>query len=569
MGVMTFTLAWLLLNLLYDGNGQPQQKNAEKPATKTLVIPDFASPLHIPLSLAANFCEVRKDHYHMGLDIRTQQRENLPVFAVEEGFISRIGISSGGYGNVLYVTHPNGYTSLYAHLNSFYPSLAEYVKQLQYEKESWELDIWLPEGKFPVKKGQFIALSGNTGASAGPHLHFEIRETATGKTINPMQVGFAVKDAIAPAIYSLYYYDRTISTYEQSPRLIPKSGLIKVTTPLISLAIKASDRNNSSSFSMGFYRAEIQQNGKTVFGMEFNGFPHSQTRYVNAAIDYRKWVMDGSQLQHLSRLPGNHHEVYDTTAGDGIIDLSNGAVHEITILIADISNNSSKLQLRFQYDPWQPRNSGYESNIMSQPDAIPLIPNQPNNYTKGNAGIAMSSRAIYDTIPFSLTEKPTTRTDAVSPLIQVGSTLYPVHDEYTVLIKPTQPVNEDKLVMAMQGSHNYAVLVKPEKKGEFFEGRFKKFGLAQLIQDETPPVISGFTGGKKIGNSIRITVTDNLKVLRSFKGYIDGKWVLFKRTGNSYVYFTDEHCPPGPHTLNLYASDIAGNITEKQFSFVR
>src|SRR5689334_9775979 len=134
----------------------------------------FRDPLDIPIQLVSNFGELRTNHFHMGLDIRTQGRENLPVHAAAEGYISRIKIEKGGFGNAIYINHPNGYTTLYAHLNSFYPELYNYIKTKEYKEEKWEQDFDLPATLFPVKKGQLIALSGNTGASEGPHLHFEI-----------------------------------------------------------------------------------------------------------------------------------------------------------------------------------------------------------------------------------------------------------------------------------------------------------------------------------------------------------------------------------------------------------
>src|SRR5688572_967247 len=193
----------------------------------------FRNPLNIPISLSGNFGELRSNHYHMGLDLRTNRVENLPVHAAADGYIARVKIEPGGFGRAIYINHPNGYTTLYAHLNAFFPALDNYIKQKQYELESWNVTLELSPGQFPVKKGDFIAYSGNTGGSQAPHLHFEIRRTADEVNVNPVLFGLPLPDNTTPVILRLAVYDRTKSMYEQSPRLLPvkKSGKIFITTP--------------------------------------------------------------------------------------------------------------------------------------------------------------------------------------------------------------------------------------------------------------------------------------------------------------------------------------------------
>src|SRR4051812_39094037 len=150
----------------------------------------FRNPLNIPLQLVANFGEIRANHWHMGLDIRTQQKVNLPVYAAADGYVSRVSVEPGGFGQAIYINHPNGYTTVYGHLNSFFPALAAYVKEQQYAKESWAINLILTPDLFPVKKGMLIARSGSTGASEGPHVHFEIRDTKTENCLNPLLFNF-------------------------------------------------------------------------------------------------------------------------------------------------------------------------------------------------------------------------------------------------------------------------------------------------------------------------------------------------------------------------------------------
>ena len=179
----------------------------------------FSWPVAAVKALSANFGELRPNHYHMGFDCRTDQKQNLPVVAAADGYITKVRIEPFGFGRSIYINHPNGLTTLYAHLNEFYPELEKYVKEQQYKLKSWKVNLDIPQNLFPVKKDSLIAFSGNTGSSQGPHLHFEIRDTKTEKVLNPGLFGFGVPDSIPPDIYRLAIYDRRVSTYEQSPKL--------------------------------------------------------------------------------------------------------------------------------------------------------------------------------------------------------------------------------------------------------------------------------------------------------------------------------------------------------------
>src|SRR3954469_15490052 len=180
----------------------------------------FRHPLNIPMQLVANFGEIRANHWHMGLDIRTQHRVNLPVYAAADGYVARVSVEPGGFGQAIYINHPNGYTTLYGHLNSFFPALASYVKQQQYAQQRWNVNLTIPPDLFVIKKGDLIALSGSTGASEGPHVHFEIRDTKTENCLNPLLFQFPIADAVPPTLVRLALYDRNKSTWEQSPQIL-------------------------------------------------------------------------------------------------------------------------------------------------------------------------------------------------------------------------------------------------------------------------------------------------------------------------------------------------------------
>lgn len=543
-----------------NSNAVLQQKRIDS-IPDPVAHPQFVSPLRIPLSLSANFCEVRKDHYHMGLDIRTQQRENIAVYAVEDGYVSRVGISNQGYGKVIYIHHKNGYTSVYAHLNSFYTELEQAIHKLQYANESWETDVHFAPNEFPVSKNQFIALSGNTGASAGPHLHFEIRETKSGRSVNPQTVGIAETDKIPPAIHGLYLYDRSRSTYFQTPQKLSSShGVIRVNTPLISIGIRTDDKNNSSGFTMGIYSATVLHNNTSVFNIAFDRFPFVETRYVNGGIDYKEWALKGSKIQHLSRLPGNLHEVYTRGSQNGIIHIGDGQIHTIDVVVEDVQGNKKTSRFSVQY-------SGKENAYAASPNLI--IPNKEAHFKTTMATVELPTPSVYDTASVQLTEVISADKDAVSKTWAIGDEHIPVHVAYTVRLKAEKAVHPQHVIMILSGLKNYKSTIKPSYENGWFVGHFNKFGKAYLAADSVPPTISTVQNNSKHANSIRVTVTDNFGKIASFRGEVDGRWVKFVPHGHHYVYTFDEHCDLGPHSLTITAEDVAGNRNTVTTNFIR
>src|SRR4030095_2517404 len=218
--------------------------------------------------IVANFGELRTSHWHMGLDIRTDQKENMPVYAAADGYIARISIHSLSYGKAIYINHPNGLTTVYGHLNKFFPKLDSFVSNEQYRQQSWEIELVFTKDKFPIRKGQFIALSGNTGASQGPHVHFEIRSTKTDRCINPLFCNLPIADEVPPVFTRFALYDRNRSVYSQAPMFfsvkktkigyVPaKDTLIKTGFSKLSFAIGAYDCVSGTTNQNGIYSAVI------------------------------------------------------------------------------------------------------------------------------------------------------------------------------------------------------------------------------------------------------------------------------------------------------------------------
>lgn len=530
----------------------------------------FRNPLGIPMHLIANFGEVRNDHYHMGLDLRTQQRENLPVFAAAEGYVSRVTIEPGGYGKCIYVTHPNGYTTLYAHLNRFYPALEAYVQHKQYSDEKWEQDFVLSRTRFPVGKGQLIAYSGSTGAVEGPHLHFEVRNTRTGNNINPLFLGFPVKDNLQPLIYNLYLYDRSYSTYAVEPEEIRLRGskgkystrdsVVYTGAPRFSFSISAEDMANGSNFRFGIYGAELWMDSVMQFSFQLREFNREDSKYVNASIDYRKWMTQKKRIQHLSRLPGNH---LFTKEGehDGMIELHDTLEHQVWVVVTDAAANESVLRFRLQYRPelTAPR--------LPVDSTVKFVPGKENAVQREELKVQVPGDAIYDTVDFTVT-KVSAGIDGL-PVFNVGNIFVPLHEPYTVSLTPTtEQLRPDKVVMRMTGRK--LEVVKPEWVNGTYAATFGVFGVLVTLEDSIPPMLGKNWEDSAVfyrNGSIVFTAKDIMSTIASVRAEIDGNWAPFEQKGNIFSYKFDGYLENGKHTLRVLAKDVAGNETSRTWYF--
>lgn len=533
----------------------------------------FRNPLNIPMQLAANFGAVRTNHFHMGLDLRTNSQENLTVVAAADGYISRIKVERYGFGNAVYITHPNGYTTLYAHLNKYYDKLDEFVKERQYKDEKWEQDITFSPGQFPVTKGQLIALSGNTGGSAGPHLHFEIRDTKTEECINPLLFGFNIPDGIAPVISGLYWYDRRFSTYEPGANgiAVKKTGstyttdIVQVSSPEISLAIKAVDKANQG-FNLGIYHAELRMDDQVIYSFSIDKVSYDDTRYINGCIDYPKFIKDKMSIQHLSSLPGMKLKNYSLPDLNGMINLKDENVHTIEIVLQDVNGNTSRLKTKVKFNK--------ASDQISPTDKM-VKANEGKMITTENAEINFSKTAVYDAVNFQMSEKSNTNADGVSNTIVLQSPNIPVHDYYTLKIKPNRKLtNEEKgkvVVLLDYGSDTN--VVKGKWNGDRVESEFNKLGTATLLLDQSVPSVSpGWKEGALVNSStLRLNGKTKIGNIISFRAELDGKWLRFARMKDDFVYIFDEKCPKasGFHTLKVITINTAGNTNTQTFTFQR
>ncbi|MEO6315765.1 MAG: M23 family metallopeptidase [Chitinophagaceae bacterium] len=538
----------------------------------------FRSPLNIPISLAGNFGELRPNHYHMGFDLKTDHRENLPVYAAAEGYIAKIKIEPAGFGRAIYINHPNGLTTVYGHLNAFIPALDAWLKAQQYQRESWRVFLDLPVDLFQVKKGDLIAYSGNTGGSQGPHVHFEIRRTADDVNLNPMLFGFPLADITRPSISRLALYDRRLSLYEQTPRMIPIkketagyvsiAPVIAVTSPNISFAISASDTHSGSFNPNGIFEATIYDNDTPVIAFRMDNISYSYTRGLNAHIDYKTKASGGPYLQQLFELPGYPDGIYKMATGDGAIDIADGAVHAIKIDVKDGYGNTSTVSTKVKYNGIPP--------VLPVSTAKMFYPAMIDGLENADAEFYIGERCLYDSVHIAYRRTAAGAANIVSGVHSIGSTYIPLQDSILVRIRPV--VSLDAVKRSHTVMQRFAGSRQDVEKCDWQKGwaiaRFRDFGSFQLVLDETPPVIVpiGFKNGANMSKAARIvfTVTDNLGEFKNFRAELDGKWLRFTNDkGRSFIYIFDEQCGPGSHSLRISVEDEAGNVAIKEFTFTR
>lgn len=539
----------------------------------------FRNPLDIPISLAGNFAECRPNHFHTGLDLKTNEKENLKVYAAADGYISRISISHSGYGNALYITHPNGYTTLYGHLNDFYPALQQYLVQQQYAKESWNIELNLTANQFPVKKGQLIAFSGTTGGSTGPHLHFEIRNSQTEHVLNAALFGLPITDIVPPVPQSIALYNSS-SVYEQEAQLFPviKNGAdytttqpVSVNTGHIRIAVKADDYMNGSSNTLGVYEMSLYLDEVLQSSWRLNDIDFDENRYVNAFADFKLKEEKKGWYQTLFRTKGNQISNYTfLNAADGMLDISDGQPHEVHIVLKDAAGNTSDIRFTVRY-------SDNKDSIAAR-DCTLWQAGKANELKTKSLVFHTDNDALYDDICMKYSEQPSAK--YLSHIVQIQDTKVPIQSYAQLSIKLNKLIPfalADKLVFvhhikaaALPGNNPQDAAAARYEQG-WAKAEVRTFGNYYVAIDTIPPVIKPLQKNTVLrkAKNIRFTVTDNLTAVQSFRAELDGKWLRFVRSGNTYTYIFDDHCTAGKHSLIIIATDENDNKRTFRYTFTR
>jgi Peptidase family M23 len=547
----------------------------------------FRNPLDIPIFLAGNFGECRPGHFHSGMDIKTLGVENQPVHAAADGYVSRIKMEKGGFGHGLYITHPNGYTTLYAHLNDFAPEIQKYVRQEQYRQEKWDVDLTLSPDQFPVKKGQQVAWSGNTGASTAPHLHFEIRDTKTEHPLNGELFGFTVVDKLPPVLTSVTLYAGNI--YEDAKTTLPlakvgnayrpgnpkKAGDCTVQADTVTvwnaqavgIGIDEDDYMDGSDNTLAPLTLSLYADDSLQCRILLDDIGYDETRYINAYADYAQHHDSHRWSECLFKLPGNHlNSIYKSlNPNAGRLDLSDGRMRKVRIEVADDRGNISRSE--FYVKPALPY-----AKPVPPPHSEWFRAGYENKVNDPNITFTLDARQLYDDINFVFAKKA--GHNPWSDTFCIHDAKVPLHHYFELNVKPGKPVpfalRGKVVLMYADGDDEEGYAAQPVGEGRFM-AKVRNFGKYWLDIDTVPPVIRPVQASANYSKSVQITlnVKDEATSVRRFSGHIDGKWVCFEQHGNLFFYKFDGHCPRGKHRLEFEATDENGNTSKLKLDFVR
>lgn len=541
---------------------------------------ELFNPLSLPLAISGSFGEIRTDHFHSGVDFRTAGKTGYRIYASEKGFVSRIKVSPVGFGKTIYIEHPNGYTTVYAHLDGFSDKIAKYVEQEQYAQKSFEVELFPKRDEISVEKGEVIALSGNSGSSGGPHLHYEVRHTASQTPMAPLIFfpNWKNADTSAPIIKSIYLYQidsigyLTDSLNRSSLKFIRNKNSYKVSDTIFSqgrigFGIETSDFINENSNSCGFHQITQTVNNQLSYTLNLDSFSFAETKYVNSVIDYRTKILANDEVVKLWADSNNKFSGLRTDKSKGFIDIETNKTYKISIKVDDHYKNTSTIELTIKGKPLS-----YSNKLTSNNKGILLDYKKEHSITTDNYEIIIPKDALYHNIIFNHAILPN---EKYQNIYQINTPRVPVHKRFTLRIK--QPTIDPKL------RDKFFIALLNGKGPEFCETKFidgtliascLKFGDYIVTMDTIPPTIKPINirdkGRIENESQIRFQVEDSTGI-SGYLGYIDNDWALFewdpKTKALTHTLKSNKTAKQKWHTLNLEVTDRLNNKSEFKCEF--
>lgn len=535
----------------------------------------FRKPLDIPIILSGTFGELRSNHFHAGLDMKTQQRTGLNIFASAKGYVSRIKISHWGYGKALYITHPNGYTTVYGHLKKFAPKIEKYVKKKQYLKESFEIELFPNATELTVEKGEVVAFSGNSGSSGGPHLHYEIRDN-NAKPINPMYFGIEVADTKHPQIRNAVVYSFGDSSHvNKSNRL--KELILKrqkdgslLANPInaygtIGFGVNSVDKQNGALNNNGIFDLEMKVNGKTHYNHTVSTFSFAESRYINALIDYSRFNKKRQRVQKCFVEPANKLSIYKNLINDGYVTVKDGLDYTIQIIAKDFKGNKTKLIIPVK---------GKKDTIATKKE-IQKTPHyfkrkEVNTIKDSIVTVTFPKNSFYKDFYFDYSRK--------KELVKLHNASVPLHKRFTLTFDVSKyPAEKQrKLFIGRTNKKGKIYHSSTKRKTNTLYTSSKNLGNYSIYTDTVKPVIKPVNFKDKQWLSkyryLKVKIGDRLSGIKSYRATIDGAWILMEfdaKRGLLTYDFNDKKLAKGKHTFKIIVSDNVNNTNEYIATFYR
>lgn len=527
----------------------------------------FCSPFDFPILLSANFGELRPNHFHNGLDIKTQGVTGKPIHCIADGYVSRVAVLHGGYGQAIYVTHPNGLTSVYGHVISFAKNIQACVRQYQYAHETFVCDLKFQPGQFPVKKGDIIALSGNEGTSAGPHLHLELRRTETGEYIDPMPYfKHLLKDSKAPvgSLIGIYPIQGKGVVNGASHKKLLAIGNLKQPVHAwgeIYTGISAKDYMDGTSNFYGVHSVTLYVDSVQVFNSTTDKVLPDENRMINGFTDYEELTRTRRLIMRSYKLPGNRLRLLHTNENRGAVTIDEERDYHFRYVLEDNFGNRRTYQFivkgkRQDIPEYKP-----EANEM-------LYWNRTNVIQKPGMELVVPRYHVYENVPLRTDMRGDSSRIAFDYILDAGRT--PIHSYCDLSIGLRHmPVADTTKYYIVQKAGKWRSSMGGKYASGWIKTRVRSLGTFSVDVDTIAPQITPIgQGGWRTSRNIRFRIKDMESGIGSYKVYIDGKFVLFGLKKGILVIQDPEKVKKGvPHKLEVTVTDQCGNMARKEYKF--
>lgn len=531
-------------------------------------------PMDIPVLLSGNFGELRSNHFHSGIDFKTQGVEGKPIHSVQDGYVSRISVSPWGYGNGLYITHPDGTTTVYGHLQKFSQKITAYLKEKQYEQESFNVNLSLTPDELPVKEGELVALSGNTGSSGGPHLHFEVRDTETEEPMDPIEYyKDLIKDTQAPKIQGIMVYSMpgkgVVNGSRRKLELKPvtaKNGKQTLTGKIeawgeIGLAVKGYDYMDNTSNIYGIKDITLTADSQVIFHSNLDRFAFDESRYLNSFTDFEEWKEHRSFYIKSFVDPGNRLRFIESL-NRGILTIDEPRTYHLTYQLADAFGNTTRLSIRIE---------GKEQPIPEIDTENTELFHWWSDNRFGAKGIRLTipKGNLYDDLYFRYSVKEDSTALGATHILHNKPVAFHKSAKLSLRLQTDTLENKQQygIVRLQNGRRSWTGGVY---RNGWVDADIKETGSYTLGQDLVPPTITPLNPATWVSKqAIALRLSDNLSGVQTYRGEIDGQYVLFEMNSKSVItyHFDKERLARGKHTLKLFVTDACGNQSTYTYPF--